>query len=204
MSGVRTPSRRLSRTITRTVPPSRRNARSCSSAQICALDRHTSSRTDLREQPSVRTKRRVRRYLPGAAVADHRPLAVVDLAFLAGRRRDDDARLGRRAAAQGHDEAADTRVPGGKAVVVDQVLPDGDGVAPTRERLGDDLAIRLAGARARGSARRWRTHGVGGHPLARNCRFCPEVGGHLLGNGRFCFRFARPAAARTAMPAAFR
>ena len=63
------------------MPPSRRNARSCSSAQICALDRHTSSRTDLREQPSVRTKRRVRRYLPGAAVADHRPLAVVDLAF---------------------------------------------------------------------------------------------------------------------------
>src|ERR671910_43816 len=64
MSGVRTPSLRLSRTITRTVPPSRRNARSWSSAQICALDRHTSSRTDLREQPSVRTKRRVRRYLP--------------------------------------------------------------------------------------------------------------------------------------------
>ena len=29
-----------------TVPPSRRNARSCSSAQICALDRHVSSRTD--------------------------------------------------------------------------------------------------------------------------------------------------------------
>ena len=33
-------------------------------AQICALDRHTSSRTDLREQPRVRTKRRVRRYFP--------------------------------------------------------------------------------------------------------------------------------------------
>ena len=125
--------------------------------------------------------------LPCAAVADHRPLAVVDLAFFARRRRDDDARLGRCAAAQGTDEAADTRVPRGKAVVVDQVLPDGDGVAATRQRLGDDLAIRLAGARARGSARRRRPHGVGGHPLARNCRFCPEVGGHLLGNGRFWF-----------------
>ena len=32
--------------------------------QICALERHTSSRTDLREQPRVRTKSRVRRYLP--------------------------------------------------------------------------------------------------------------------------------------------
>jgi hypothetical protein len=30
-------------------------------------------------------------------------------------------------------------------MVVDQVLPDGDGVAPTREPVGDDLAIRLAG-----------------------------------------------------------
>ena len=32
--------------------------------QIWALDRHTSSRTDLREQPRVRTKSRVRRYFP--------------------------------------------------------------------------------------------------------------------------------------------
>ena len=40
---------RLSSTTTRTVPPSRRNARSCSSAQTCALDRWTSSRTALRE-----------------------------------------------------------------------------------------------------------------------------------------------------------
>ena len=37
--------------------------------------------------------------LPGAPVADHRPaVTVVDLAFFAGRRRDDHARLDRRAA----------------------------------------------------------------------------------------------------------
>ena len=191
MSGVSTPSLRLSRTMTRTVPPSRRNARSCSSAQICALDRHTSSRTDLREQPSVRTKRRVRRYLPVPRVADHRPLAVVDLAFFAGRRRDDDARLGRRAAAQRHDEATDTRVPRGKAVVVDEVLPDGHGVAATRQRLGDQLAIRLAGARARRAARRWRTPGVGGHLRAVMAGFDgPRSVDTSVGNGRFCFRFA--------------
>jgi hypothetical protein len=48
---------------------------------------------------------------------------------------------------------SDGRMPDAtKAVVVDQVLPDGDGVAPTRERVGDDLAIRLARARARGLA----------------------------------------------------
>ncbi len=125
--------------------------------------------------------------LPGASVTDHRPFAVVDLAFLTGRRRDDDARVRRRIAAQGHDEATDTRIPPRKAVVVDQVLPDGDGVAATRQAGGDELAIRLAGARTRGSARRRRTHRVGGHLLARNGRFCPEVGGHLLGNGRFWF-----------------
>ena len=64
MSGVSTPSPKLSRTMTLTVPPNRRNARSCSSAQICALDRHVSRRTHLREYPSVSTKRRTRRYLP--------------------------------------------------------------------------------------------------------------------------------------------
>lgn len=42
--------------------------------------------------------------------------------------RDDDACLGRRRAAQFQDEAPDTRVPRGEAVVVDQVLPDRNGV----------------------------------------------------------------------------
>ena len=135
--------------------------------------------------------------LARAAVADHRALAVVDLAFFAGRGRDDDARLGRRAAAQRHDEAADTRVPRGKAVVVDQVLPDRHGVAATRRaprRSARDTArrrSRSAPGPGGGGARR-----VGGHLRARNGRFCrPRVGGHLRGNGRFWFRFARPAAA---------
>ena len=34
-------------------------------------------------------------------------------------------------------------------MVVNEVLPDRDGVASTRERLGDDLAIRFARARTR-------------------------------------------------------
>ena len=179
MSGVSTPSLRLSRTMTRTVPPSRRNARSCSSAQICALDRHTSSRTDLREQPERQDEEPRASVLARAAVADHRALAVVDLAFFAGRGRDDDARLGGRAAAQRHDEAADARVPRGEAVVVDQVLPDRHRVAAARQRLGDQLAIRLAGARAR-RARRRGARRVGGHRSHEMAGFAgTRVGGHL-------------------------
>src|SRR5206468_10248658 len=108
--------------------------------------------------------------LARAAIADHRAVTVVHLTFFAGRRRDDDTRFCRGATAQLHDEAADARVLRRKPVVVDEVLPDGDSVAATRKRLGDDLAIRLAGARARGSARPW-PDGVGGHPLTRNGRF---------------------------------
>jgi hypothetical protein len=47
----------------RVAPPSRRKARSCSSAQMRELERKVSRRTDLRLQPSVITNSRVRRYL---------------------------------------------------------------------------------------------------------------------------------------------
>ena len=107
-------------------------------------------------------------------IAHHRALAVVDLAFFAGRGRDDDARLGGRRAAQLRDEAADARVARGEAVVVDEVLPDRHRVAAARQRLGDQLAIRLAGARARGAARRWRTHEVGGHLRGVIAGFAPR------------------------------
>jgi hypothetical protein len=47
-SGTSTASFKLSRTTTRVQPPKRRNAFSCSSAQMRALERHVSKRTDLR------------------------------------------------------------------------------------------------------------------------------------------------------------
>ena len=125
--------------------------------------------------------------LARAAIAHHRAVAVVDLAFFARRRRNDDARVNGRMAAQLHDEATDTRVPRGKAVIIDQVLPDGDGVAPPRQRLGDDLPIRLARTGTGRATRRSGRHQVGGHLMVRNGRFCLEVGGHLLRNGRFWF-----------------
>ena len=79
-------------------------------------------------------------------MADHRPLAVVDLRFLARRGGDDDARLGRRGAPQLPDEAADAGVAGREAELVDQVLPD-------RHRIAAD-----AGAPLRSAPDAARTH----------------------------------------------
>ncbi len=65
------------------------------------------------------------------AVADHRPVAVVDLGFLAGRGRDHDARLGRRAATQLRPRSAGRSRSGQrKPWSIDQVLPDRHRVAP--------------------------------------------------------------------------
>ena len=164
MSGVSTPSFRLSRTMTRTVPPSRRNARSWSSAQICALDRHTSSRTDLREQPERQDEEPRASVLARAAVADHRPLAVVDLAFFAGRGRDDDARLGRRAC------RAASRRSGGHSRTARESRGRRPGPARSRRRCAHAPAPRRS---ARDTARRRSRSALG--PARRTRR----VGGHL-------------------------
>jgi hypothetical protein len=122
-------------------------------------------------------------------VTDHRPVAaIVDLAFLARRRGDDDAGLGRRRATEREHKAADARIPRDETVVVDQVVPDRHGVPTAAHRLGDQLAIRLAGTRTRRAAGAWDGGEVGGH-LRCGGRFCPiRVGGHLRRNGRFCRR----------------
>jgi hypothetical protein len=130
---------------------------------------------------------------------DHRPVAVIDLPFFAGRSGDDDAGLDRRAPAKRPDESTDAGIASRKAVAIDQVLPDRHRVAATPERIDDELSIGLARARARRAARlrdRARVGGrlapggrfwpirVGGH-LAGNCRFWCRVGGHLRCGGRF-------------------
>ena len=79
-------------------------------------------------------------------------------------------------------------------MVVDQVLPDRHRVPAATQRLRNQLAVRLAGARARrrpgGASRRW----VGGH-RPRSGRFCARgVGGHLVGGGRFWRPVRRPPA----------
>ena len=65
----------------------------------------------------------------GLRIANHRTFAVVDLRFFAGCGDDDGAGLFLRRAAELVDEAFDALVAAGKAVVVDQILPDRFGVA---------------------------------------------------------------------------
>jgi hypothetical protein len=126
--------------------------------------------------------------LAGDGMPHHRALAVVDLAFFAGRGDDDRVRVRRALAAELAHEAAHTGVAAGELMLIDEVLPDGHGVAAAAERQLDQLAIRFAGAggrcpaaprrprRERARARRDRA-GVGGHLAGRRWR----VGGHLYG-----------------------
>ena len=103
--------------------------------------------------------------------ADHRALPVIDLALVAGRRGDDGVRLDHGGAAELPHEAAHARVPAGEAVVVDEVLRNRHRVPPATQGLDDELAIRLAGAGARRTAR-------------RSLRVGGGVGGHLRRGGR--------------------
>jgi hypothetical protein len=137
--------------------------------------------------------------LARARMPHHRPVAVVDLPFLAGRGHDHGVGVGAALAAQLAHEAAYARVTTGEAVLIDEVLPDRHGVPAAVEGQLDQLAVRLAGARRRCAAGRgWprrggqeprrQRGGVGGHLTGRFCR----VGGHLTG------RFWRPALAGVA------
>ena len=135
--------------------------------------------------------------LAGLRVAHHRAVAVIDLAFFAGRRGDHDARFGRRRAAELRDEAPDAGVPRGEAVIVDEVLPDRHRVAAAPQRLGDQLAVRLAGARARRTTR----PGDGAKSVDTSaggngrCLAGAESVDTSSRNCRFWFCFARTAAA---------
>ena len=84
---------------------------------------------------------------------------------------------------------------GREAMVIDQVPPDGHGVAPPADGLDDQLAIGFAGARPRRSAGAVIGHGVGLTRARGGREYCRRVGGHLRGNGRFCRTNGRPAAA---------
>ena len=101
--------------------------------------------------------------LAGRRVTDHRTIAVIDLAFLACRGGDDDPRIGRGRTTQRLHEPTDTRIARDEAVVIDEVLPNGHRVAATTQRLGDQLAIRLARARTRGASGTRDRVRVGGH-----------------------------------------
>ena len=80
-------------------------------------------------------------------------------------------------------------------MVIDQVLPDGHGVAPPAKRFDDQLTVGFAGARSRRSIGALPGHGGGG-TRARTGRGCHRrVSGHLRRNGRFCRTSGRAATA---------
>ena len=137
-------------------------------------------------RPTVLARRRI---------ADHRSVAVVDLCLFSRGCRDDGSRLDGGLLPERRDEAPYACITSREAMVIDQVLPDGHGVAPAANGLDDQFAIGLAGARP------WRSAGAvlrrgGGLTRARGGRgCCRRVGGHLRGNGRFCRTNGTPATA---------
>ena len=166
----------------------------------------------------------MRRYFPLRGIADHRPLAVVDLRFLARRGRDDHARFDGRASAQLQHEALDARVP----------RRGSRGRRPGPARSPPRCARGSAPPRsARGRARR-RSHpgarpGAGGHGASpesvdtssvvagfdSQSRWTPPPWWPVLtAQGRWtppawwpvlpAIRLGRPPRRRTATPAAFR
>ena len=117
--------------------------------------------------------------LAGVGVTDHRSLAVVDLCLFAWGRGDDRPGLDGGLLPQRCDEAPHTRLPRGKAMVVDQVLPDGHGVAAAAERVDDWFAVGLARAGLRRSTGPLRGDGYGVTGALAGRRGRRRVGGHL-------------------------
>ena len=121
-------------------------------------------------------------------VAHHRPAAVIDLSFLTWGRRDDHSGLGGGALPELGDETPHTRIAGSKAVRIDQLLPDGHGVAAAVDGLDDQLAGGLAGAGPRRRGGMVPGRGGGRVRVRTRRRRRRRVGGHLRRNGRFCRR----------------
>ena len=124
--------------------------------------------------------------LAGVRVTDHRSVAVVNLCFLPPGPGDHRPSLDGGLLPDGRDEAPHARIARRETVVVDQVLPDGRGVAPAAERVDDQLAVGLARARLRRSTGPLRGDGRGVVRALASRRGRRRVGGHLRGNGRIC------------------
>ena len=117
--------------------------------------------------------------LAGVRVTDHRPLPVVNLCFFSPVRGDDRPGLDGGLLPDGRDEAPHARIARREAVVVDQVLPDGHGVAAAAERVDDQFAVGLARAGLRRSTGRLRGDGCGITGALAGRRGRRRVGGHL-------------------------
>ena len=123
--------------------------------------------------------------LAGGGVTDHRSVPVIGLTLFTRGRGDDRPGLDGWLLPEGRDEAPHARIGRWEAMVIDQVLPDGHGVAPPAERRDDRLAVGLAGARPRRTTGTVSGHGSGGSRAGAGRERRRRVGGHLHRNGRF-------------------
>ena len=114
--------------------------------------------------------------LAALLVTHHRAGTVVDLSFFSRCGQNDPDRLRQVNAAQFANKSFDRLIAAVKAVLTNQVLPDGHGIAPAAQSNFDALAIRFAGT----GGGRW----IGGLRLRRLWSLLSRVGGHLI--GRFC------------------
>ena len=186
--------------------PSRRNAARAARPRSARSSATTSSRTALARVAQRQDEEPRAPVLARRRIADHRALAVVDLAFFARRRRDDDARLGaarcRAASRRSAGRSRTARRSRGRRPGPAR-SPSRCGRAPSASAISSRYgshALAL-GARPGGAGRAESVD-----TSARNGRFCrPRVGGHLRRNGRFWLSHSlgRPRP-RTAIPAAFR
>ena len=130
MSGLSTPSRKLSSTTTRVVRPT---------AKGFLVELGPGLRTGAKDQQTYRLAAVAQSHdeQPSASVlatllvAHHRTGAVVDLGFFARCRQNNTDGLRAVSAVQLTDEALDRLIAAAIAVLIDQVLPDGCGVAST-------------------------------------------------------------------------
>src|SRR6267154_511241 len=83
--------------------------------------------------------------LAGLRVAHHRTCPVIDLCFLSRCGEDDPHSLWRLRSAKLANEALHRLVASSKALVGDQVLPDGLAIAPSRKPLLDQLTVWFTG-----------------------------------------------------------
>jgi hypothetical protein len=114
--------------------------------------------------------------LAALLITHHRTGAIVDLGLFSRCGQNDSYGLRRGSAAQFTDEALDRLIAAAIAVLTNQVLPDGHGIAPAAQSNFDALSIRFTGA---GGGDRG-----GGLRLRILWGFSSRVGGHLI--GRFC------------------
>jgi hypothetical protein len=114
--------------------------------------------------------------LAAARIADHGAGSVIDRGLFAGRGFDDGASFRRLLATEFADKALDALIAAGEAARVDQILPDGHGVAASGEPHVDGFLMGFAGAG------RWTAAGMRlGFRRRLRGQLCGKVGGHLTG-----------------------